>query len=197
MNVRTQNSEYVTYHIHINNFHKAIQNCNQNPFREVLKSMFDKKIAKTMESLPRASRPIKQLESLKTFISNDHWKYAGNSWTNSDNTWFSANPINQIQDSYEFMKKCDQNDSKDPRCKVWRVLFPSNAAGITDIFDVKECFKDFLPCGRMIDLIWILDIQSKLFFSFLYFFSQKKLRDLRLLKVHSCRYSESKCRHWF
>ena len=78
--------------------------------------------------------------SLKTIISEAHWKYAGNSWTNSDNDWFSRNPINQIQDSYEFMRKCDTNDSDDPRCKVWRVLFPSNADGITDIFDVKECF---------------------------------------------------------
>ena len=79
---------------------------------------------------------------LKTFISNDHWKYAGSAWGNSDDTYFNNNPINVIQDSYEFMEKCpDPIDSNNQRCKVWRVIFPSNAAGIADVFDVKDCFR--------------------------------------------------------
>ena len=79
---------------------------------------------------------------LKTFISNAHWKYAGSAWGNSDDTYFNNNPINVIQDSYEFMEKCpDPADENNPRCQVWRVIFPSNADKIEDFFDVKDCFR--------------------------------------------------------
>ena len=80
----------------------------------------------------------------KTFFSNDHWKYAGQAWGNSDDAWFSTNEINVIQDSYEFMEKCpDPADANNSRCKVWRVIFPSNADidEINNVFDVKDCFR--------------------------------------------------------
>ena len=79
---------------------------------------------------------------MKTFDSDAHWKYTGASWTNSDEEYYSRyqNEINKVGDSYEFMKKCDPSDSNNPRCSVWRIVFPSNADGIDDIFHVKERF---------------------------------------------------------
>ena len=79
--------------------------------------------------------------AFKTSFSDEHWKYAGKPWSNSDENFFQNNPPNEIGDSYEFMKKCDPSDSNNPRCSVWRVIFPSNADGIADIFDIKACFR--------------------------------------------------------
>ena len=80
--------------------------------------------------------------SLKTYGSDAHWKYAGKSWTNSDDEFYSRyqDEINKVGDSYEFMKKCDPSDSSNPRCSVWRIVFPSNADRMEDIFNIKECF---------------------------------------------------------
>ena len=100
--------------------------------------------------------------AFKTSFSNEHWKYAGKSWSNSDENFFQNNPPNEIDDSYEFMKKCDPNDSSNPRCSVWRVIFPSNADGIENIFDIKACFR-----------LWNSELATSRFFksfSSVYFF---------------------------